>query len=59
MYELNKGTERLAYSLYNRADDKEFIERLARQLNYVPSQLCEDIQALIDFIRVKGDRNNG
>lgn len=59
MYELEQGTERLAYSLYNRADDSAFIERLASLLDYVPSQLSEDIQALIDYIRVKGDSNNG
>ena len=59
MYELKQGTQRLTTALYSIKDEDRSIERLAVLLNYIPSQLREDIQALNDFVSNKGDLNDG
>lgn len=50
MYELKQGSKRIVNALYDRKEDIEAIERLAKITNYLPNQLQEDIQALYDFI---------
>ena len=50
MYEKKQGAERLIYALYNRKEDIETVARMAVTLDYIPSQLHEDIQALHDYL---------
>lgn len=50
MYELNRGSERLATALKQIQDDEQTIKRLASILNYTPRQLNEDIAAMYDRI---------
>ncbi len=49
MYELKQGSARLVYALESYKEDEVRIAQLARALNYEPSQLKEDIQALADY----------
>ena len=49
MYELKNGSARLINAIYNRNDNPGFIQNLARQLDYIPSQLQQDVQALNDY----------
>lgn len=52
------NVRRLAYCLYQRADDTAFITRLAMFLHYMPEQLQIDIADLEKYTadKVKSDR---
>ena len=50
MSEKKNNAHRLAYALYQRADDPATIERLARILDYVPSQLAKDMNDLKEYL---------
>ena len=51
MYELKQGTARLINALEQRKDNQAAIKRIAADLDYLPAQLREDIQALYDYYR--------
>lgn len=44
--ERRNNVRRLAYALYQRAEDPTTIQQLARILNYMPGQLQQDIKDL-------------
>lgn len=52
------NVRRLAYALYQRADDSLFINRIATLLHYMPDQLRQDIQDLESYTaeKVESDR---
>ena len=56
MYEFKNGSARLVYALDRRKDDPESISALAKDLYYIPEQLIQDIQALVDYYE-QAERN--
>ena len=50
MNEKKNNAHRLAYALYQRADDPATVERLARILDYFPSQLAKDMNDLKEYL---------
>lgn len=49
MYEKVAGSKRLAASLSRVEQDDQMLQRLARELHYLPDQLRQDIQAIRDL----------
>ena len=49
MYELKQGTDRLVHALYSNRENQARVERIAKDLSYIPEQLSQDMQALYDF----------
>ena len=50
MNKKKNNAHRLAYALFQRADDPATVERLARILDYVPSQLAKDMNNLKEYL---------
>lgn len=50
MYEGRSGVKRLAFAIECTLANDQKAAQLARILNYIPSQLEQDLQALNDFI---------
>ena len=48
--ENRNNARRLAYALYQRAEDECTVERLARILHYMPEQLAIDMKCLFAMI---------
>lgn len=58
MNELKNNAMRLAYALAQRAEDPNCVEQLAEILNYIPSQLAQDMHDLRIYLETSHENKD-